>query len=603
MKNVLLIAVILLLTPLFWASGLKAAPMSGTYIVGNAGNYTTLTAALAALNTNGVSGAVTLYLDSDYNQLGDTYPITFASITGASATNTITIQDLDPGNNNLYTTGTITTQMNGGKYYIFRNMTITNGNNSGSAFEMYNDACNNQFLNCTFKGQNTSISGGVVRITYSGGTTGNDNNIFDGCYFGPNGTNKPATAIYCAGTSAKVNDNNIIRNSYIYNFFNAGLGCRGIYISSYNSGFTIEGNHFYQTDNLTFTSGSYIDVQAIVVEYTAGNGFTIKNNYIGGKSINCGGGAWTESGMDNLFKAIVLSVGTTTASAVEGNTIKNLNVTTTVNSAFGLIQVLSGSVTIKNNTIGSPATTGSIVYNNNGISSFSGIYGSITAGELLVRNNTIGGISITGSSTFAAYGISLNGSSAAKLAVTGNTIGSTTITDNFSNSAPSHLRGISIMSSSSVVDSVSNNIVANLTSTSTSTTPVIAGIYAATGTHKIISNQIYNLKAATQNTIDVGLSGINHYNSGTIPSGQSIKGNTIYNLSITNASAYSVIMAGIAAYGSTTSGSDKIENNFIYNLSYDAGTSFSARGIQLDGGTGVLISNNMIRLGDRKSVV
>ena len=68
--------------------GTVYAQLSGTKTIGSGGDYSTFTAAVNALTSQGVSGAVT------FNVLTGTYTeqITIGQISGASGTNTITFQ-------------------------------------------------------------------------------------------------------------------------------------------------------------------------------------------------------------------------------------------------------------------------------------------------------------------------------------------------------------------------------------------------------------------------------------------------------------------------------------------------------------------------------
>ncbi len=66
------------------------APLSGTYLVGVGQDFATLTAAAAAANAAGVSGAVEFML-TDATYPSETFPITFNAFAGASSTNTLWI--------------------------------------------------------------------------------------------------------------------------------------------------------------------------------------------------------------------------------------------------------------------------------------------------------------------------------------------------------------------------------------------------------------------------------------------------------------------------------------------------------------------------------
>jgi uncharacterized repeat protein (TIGR01451 family) len=77
--------------------GVPTALAGGTYTVGLAGDFSSLSGALAQLNHRGIAGPVVLSLiDADYGEVpanGDnTFPLVIAPIAGASAANTLTIQ-------------------------------------------------------------------------------------------------------------------------------------------------------------------------------------------------------------------------------------------------------------------------------------------------------------------------------------------------------------------------------------------------------------------------------------------------------------------------------------------------------------------------------
>jgi len=78
----------LLLFPLLLLTSSLSAQLNGTYTVGPTGTYTTLAAAITALQTNGVSGPVFMDIQSGTYTGNWSVP----AITGASATNTITFR-------------------------------------------------------------------------------------------------------------------------------------------------------------------------------------------------------------------------------------------------------------------------------------------------------------------------------------------------------------------------------------------------------------------------------------------------------------------------------------------------------------------------------
>lgn len=109
---------IFLLSALFITSLRLIAQMSGTYTVnpGGGGNYTTIAAAISALQTQGVSGPVTI------NIVSGVYPeaLVIDPIAGASATNTITFRSAT-GSAAAVTIAPTTSVMNNGSAAIFVN--------------------------------------------------------------------------------------------------------------------------------------------------------------------------------------------------------------------------------------------------------------------------------------------------------------------------------------------------------------------------------------------------------------------------------------------------------------------------------------------------
>ena len=81
-------ALLLLLSLVALLPAPLAAQLSGSYTIGSGGSYPTFTAAVAALNAQGVSGPVTFnVITGVYNE-----QISMRPVTGSSATNTSTFQ-------------------------------------------------------------------------------------------------------------------------------------------------------------------------------------------------------------------------------------------------------------------------------------------------------------------------------------------------------------------------------------------------------------------------------------------------------------------------------------------------------------------------------
>jgi hypothetical protein len=164
------------------------------------------------------------------------------SITGAFATPLINLNGADNVtiDGRVNTTGTT------------KSLTITNTSAVATAgtstIRCIGDASNNTVQYCTLKGSSTDAAAGIVLFSTTTATTGNDNKTIDNnditCAAD---AGRPLNAVFALGTTGKNNESNTISNNNIYNFLNKAIASQGINISSYNSGFTISGNSFYET--------------------------------------------------------------------------------------------------------------------------------------------------------------------------------------------------------------------------------------------------------------------------------------------------------------------------------------------------------------------
>jgi hypothetical protein len=264
-----LVALILFLA----LSSTSFAQLSGSYSVGPSGTYSTIDAAITALNQNGVSGPVTFLIQGGtYTPPAGGYLL--SAVTGMSSSNTVTFKPASGATVTISGTtnnGTAIFAIDGGKYYIIdgsnstggttRDMTLRQTSTTYSAtIWMRNDADFNIVKNAVL--QSSNGTGGVslpdggmtVYIAQSNTTSGNDSNTIQNNLVGdPNGTYRGYRAIYCYGASTsypnvgtKIFDNDVV------NFGNAQANCFGIFISYHNQGAIVRGN----TVRMTTASGT-----------------------------------------------------------------------------------------------------------------------------------------------------------------------------------------------------------------------------------------------------------------------------------------------------------------------------------------------------------
>jgi hypothetical protein len=203
----------------------------GVRSVGPTGNYTSLTAAFAAIAASGVSCPVILELEASYVSSVETFPITIPPL-GNNSTNTITIRP-DTGATNLLIAKSAAQifNLNGANYLIIdgragglgttSQLTISDSLTTGSTIRFINGASNNTIKYCTIKGLANATTNGVIVFSTAGTLEGNNNNTIDNCDIGA-GTANPFNLIYALGTYALPNTNNNITNNNLHDFFSAG---------------------------------------------------------------------------------------------------------------------------------------------------------------------------------------------------------------------------------------------------------------------------------------------------------------------------------------------------------------------------------------------
>ena len=600
-------------------------PMSGTYTVGHtAANYQSLTAAFTDITGNGLSGPINLVLQADYDAYDEpAFPIVPSKI--ATAANTITIYPatsgviIDPGGQpsglfNFDGVNYVTFDGRVGATGNTKDLVIKNGSFANYVFQFVNDASNNTIKYCIVKGGTNSGTIGLINFAGTTGSTGNDNNLIDNCDLLRAVVNN-TIGIYSSGstTAGKENSGNIISNCNIYDFFNAAASSYGIYIAAGNTDWTINKNNFYQTGSRTYTTASIH--YGINIAASSGNNFTVTDNNIGGSAANTAGSPWTltySTALANRFVGIKMSVGSTTASNVQGNTIANmaLNSSSGATTSGGVwcgIYVAGGKVNVgdvKGNNIGNTTSNGSItstITTNGGLST--GIYvdGTTTS---TVANNIVGSINVAGSSTSIGHSFGGIVTAGGNVTINNNTIGSLTTSNSIN--ATTGATGTTaqvvtgINNSSSGTITISNNSIANLNNayapSSASSKNIVSGILSSNGATTISGNTIKNLSTAANATGTSGFASVIGIALTSSVAPALISQNSVYNLTNNYSGISAVLVTGIF-YNGPTSGTNVVERNQIYGLATTS-TSESATitGIQINGGS-TTYQNNMVSLG------
>ena len=487
--------------------------------------------------------------------------------------------------------------------------TSTGSATGTSAIRFINDASNNTVKYCTIKSSESRSSSGIIFFSTAATSSGNDNNVIENNDItNAADANRPVNAIYSSGTSGKDNSGNIIRNNNIYDFIKHASASRGILLEDNTTTWTIDGNSFYETES--FTPTGTVTYDAIKINNVSGNGFTVSNNYFGGSEAECEGTAWTKTNAtNNVFNAINLNIGTTVASSVQNNTIRNFNWSNSGIATWTAINVVEGSVnigTVTGNTIG--VSTGSNSIRVTGGSNGQNIYGIQIASTGVINcfNNYIGSITGLTTSTFSThiYGIDLSGSAVAN--IKSNTIGSTTTAYSIfaSSASTANVQKVyGIYTRSTGTTAIHENTISNLRNNTSNaavgTLGLINGIYLTAGTNTVDENTIRDISIANANTSTYtpAIAGI-YLNTTT--EAQSLHQNLIYNISNTS-SSFTGLVAGIFTRNSVGASAGNIDANFIHSLSVNAAsTGASIYGIY-ENTDGIVYSNNIITLGGSTS--
>jgi hypothetical protein len=607
----------------------SAINYTGNYNVGTAGTWTNLTSAFTAISAGSVTGNINLILVTGYPAAAETYPI------AASANNGAFTVSIYPGVAGLSITSgsaTGTINLNGSNNYIIdgrvnlagaENLIIANTNTAGYAIQFINDASFNTIQYCNVQGVNTNLAAqatsGVI-LFKTALATGNNNNTIQFCDI-HDGASTPTNCIYSGGTAGKDNQNDIVSNCNIYNFYvNAtGLFGNGIDLEAGNTSWTISNNSFYQTSARVPTKNQ-VGLQALQINNAAdGINFTVSGNYYGGSAANCGGAALSfDAGatMDSWMCPFWILSSPTSSCLIQNNTIANIafGAFPKVVYPFQGINAAGGYVVITGNSIGNTTSNGSLTFS---FSAASTIYFGIQA--ILIQcqrgsvdNNSIGSINIGGGSgkggEFDGI-VNFGNTITSNFSINNNTIGSTTQANSIqytpSAAIPFSFTGISMAGTTSYNLAISNNTIQNISSLSSNTTnggasspdkPVgntamVAISDASTAcVVTISSNTIANM--STTAPVANGLIGIYEANN---TAGQTISNNIIHDLSNTYAGATADDIDGIY-YNAT--GANTISANAIYNLTLrSTNTASSIYGINMAAGVAT-VSNNMITLGN-----
>ena len=575
------------------------------------GDYPTLKDAFDAINNGTLTGAITLQIING----GNPYGTTTATLNASGGSTNYTSLLIYPTSTGSYischnlNSGTPAIILNGAD-----NVTIDGRvNQTGSTPSLYirctyrqaiifkNGASNNEIKYCALSGgfDNASV-GGVIDFDNTGG--GNNDNTLE---YNEMNCGAISVVLRSLGSAGNINSNNIIRNNKFKNGFSGSANEKNIIaLVDFNTGWAIEGNSFYQENNIAPNG----DGEHTVISIGKGGGtyagsFIISGNYIGGTAPQCGGAALTKTNAKtNSFYGIYCNLPATSIVSIQGNTIKNISWSNaSYEGGYGIF--VYGGVdanigTVTGNTIGESTGSGSITFTNGATNGAFTAINLNNTGTADIRNNVIGSIKTAGTGACNLIGISRYNT------------GATTIKDNYIGSADAGTAN-SMWAASTTTDQqdmrmidaggsgvveISGNTISKITNDcrSTNKTDGTYAIFAhGDGNYSITGNVILKM-ATSSRRAGVGLAGI--VPSATFTGTLTVSQNTIYNLAATYAS-YTGSVTGITCLNFGT-GVSEISNNFVGGLhATGAGASGTITGLDIASGAAT-VSNNIISLGN-----
>ena len=428
--------------PAPWVS---TGPLSGVYTINansfGARNYTSITAAIADLDSLGVIGAVTFNVASGvYDE-----QINLGEVTGASSVNTITFFG-DVGNafspivltyTPVGSSDNWTVKMTGTDYVTFDNMTITSGGSSYASLIVYTDTVTNfNLTNCHLIGKtsgSTSSNYAGLYYTLPAVAAGNwhiSDNTFDSVSYAiyvyglGYGANQGADSVFIEDNTINANYNGFYVRYAKYQKMHDNV------INDIN-GNSLRNYAYYPVYELDVQNNQVNDASYGIYVYTApptsgatgGIKATISNNHFEGTyyGIYLGGSSsattekWTDVTIENNsieawgssynygIRLNYINASTTARAKVQNNMI-SLNTTSTTGTLYGIYPYHCANVDIHHNSIaanGGSLTNSRLIYMN--ASSSTSLF---TPGGNSFKNNIVanlnGGMTIVVQSATAA---------------------------------------------------------------------------------------------------------------------------------------------------------------------------------------------------------
>lgn len=504
------------------------APLSGTVTVGTSGTYPSfngVTGLFAALNSNGLSGDLTVQVISDITESSYT---TLGSVTdycgGPWSINVV--PNSTNGGAGWTVTGTNSQTMldiwgadkitfdgnfsGSGRYLTFRN------SNPHPALRLNNGANNITIQNCVIQADNVNSTAGAGVIVLGGplgvGSTGVNNVIINNNLISDNTLSGGYSKYLILSQNVSGTNSDItISDNELFNFsiFSGGSGRAAAIEVGTNGGgnYTITGNSIYNT----FIDGTGSQTAIEFKPGSTSNGNTITDNYIGGSAAMCAGSPMTNNTSSD-FIMLDINCGSTTGTIIQNNIIQNILQDYFDGSGVTAIEIAGSSkVNITGNTIGDPSLLNSIEsdggsgYPSSATGWVYGIY-STTSSPITIHDNTISGLSSPGSNL--SYGNLIEHTGTGAATITDNTLSRSY---NSSEMSGYNMKGIVISSNAThlitgnTISRLGNNSSGSLLSNGVAGNSVTGIQVTSTGGGTIAYNKLTEFSHATNGGFAAGI--------------------------------------------------------------------------------------------------
>ena len=576
--------------------------IGGLYYIGPNGYYASLTEALDSLGKRGIGADIILELNAAYNSSVEVFPIKFPKTNRIKCYSyvdnyTVTIR---PASNalNATITGSNTTaifnldscryvRIDGrpGGIDTIHLLTINN-NTDAPAIALFN-ASNNiiQYTNLSGGIAGTGLYTGILHVQGTKGT-GCDNNKFYKCNLYSNATlpNAKAILMYSKNALGFQNNNDSIIGCSFFNFNKSA-----IQLDNYAEAWVIKNNSFYSTASINYNN----EVAAIKINTTTVIQHVIDNNFFGGTQPMCKGNSMLIN-----YKIKFYWIDVAGSTSITNNQFARQNFVNTVNNA-GQIDVRminaadennASNIYIANNNIGSVQAADSLHFTQSFDNTYTTVAGIVVniGNEYKVFNNTInylhcyapnnGAIALMPIYTFNGYAN-----------ISGNIVGSPALYNSIINNTDAATYGIACLGATTKIN---NNVVSRITSTSTTSSAAVLGIYVNSGSiDSVCSNTIFQLKnAISANSFYAPLGGMSITPSTVGGLGNIVSDNTIHSLQ-----NYSTLQGG-SVVGMHLGSHLMVKRNFIHSLNSTDQFNTTIYGILIPDKFSEL-ENNMVSLG------